>query len=119
MGLRVLRIFSFLRKWQNISFTNSLFHSERLLRAFGDSKYENLSSYFKELFFECKFPVKGIRIVFSGPPFKGRRKSKQRYHTWVSNDFVTGKMPLSTLDLQIDYYQAYAIVRRACIGVKV
>lgn len=37
----------------------------------------------------------------------------------MSDDFFTGRMPLSTMDLSIDYYQSFAVIRRSNIGVKV
>jgi hypothetical protein len=65
------------------------------------------------------YPLKGIRLDCSGPPYKARRTSRSQYHLWVSNELLTGKMPLSFVDLQIDYYQSVVIIRRSNIGVKV
>jgi hypothetical protein len=65
------------------------------------------------------YPLKGIRIVCSGPTYKARRTTSLKYHLWVSNDFITGRMPLSFVDLQIDYYQSVVVLRRSNIGLKV
>lgn len=63
--------------------------------------------------------MKGIRIICSGPPFKARRTTASKYHMWVSYEYLTGRMPLSTMNLQIEYVQSYAVIRRSNIGIKV
>jgi hypothetical protein len=64
-------------------------------------------------------PLKGIRILLSGPPSKARRKSKVFYHLWVANHYITGNMPLQSFDYVIDYYQTYIVLKRASLGLKV
>jgi hypothetical protein len=65
------------------------------------------------------YPVKGIRIMCSGPSYKARRTTTNKYHMWVSDEYLTGKMPLSTMHLQIEYVQSYVVLRRSNIGIKV
>jgi hypothetical protein len=66
-----------------------------------------------------KNSLKGIRIICSGPPYKARRKVKKKYHLWLSREFITGPMPLQSMDYTIDYYQSFVIIKRATLGIKV
>lgn len=64
-------------------------------------------------------PLKGIRIICKGPNYKARRKRKFVFHSWISDDSVTGKMPTQSFSSQIDFYQSFAIMKQATIGVRV
>jgi len=64
-------------------------------------------------------PLKGIRIICRGPNYKARRKRKFIFHSWVSNNLITGKMPTQSFDTQIDFFQSFAIMKQATIGVRV
>lgn len=68
---------------------------------------------------DALYPVKGIRIVCSGPPYKARRTTSVRYLSWVSDEYLTGKMPLSTVNINVDYVQSHVVLRRSTIGIKV
>lgn len=67
----------------------------------------------------CMYPVKGIRVICAGPPYKARRTTASQYHMWASDEYLTGRMPLSTMHLQIEYVQSYVVLRRSNIGIKV
>ena len=73
----------------------------------------------ERVLFISQIPLKGIRVVCKGPNYKARRKRKFFFHTWVSDDWMTGKMPGQSLDAQVDYYQSFAIQTQASIGIKV
>jgi hypothetical protein len=64
-------------------------------------------------------PLKGIRIICRGPNYKARRKRKFIFHSWVSDNLITGKMPTQSFDTQIDFFQSFAIMKQATIGVRV
>jgi len=75
---------------------------------------------FKKTVFKYKWPLQGIRVQISGPHKKGlRKKKKNNYHVWLSNDFETGKMPVQSWFYNIDFYQSYVIIKHAKLGVKV
>ena len=63
--------------------------------------------------------LKGIRIICKGPNYKARRKRKFVFHSWVSDDSITGRMPIQSFNTQIDFYQSFAIMKQATIGVRV
>jgi hypothetical protein len=64
-------------------------------------------------------PLKGVRIICKGPTSIARRKRKVTFHTWVSNNNITGKMPAQSLDVQVDFYQTFAVMPQASVGIKV
>lgn len=68
---------------------------------------------------EFIYPLKGIRITCAGPPYKARRTVTKKYHVWLSEEFLSGRMPMSTMHLELDYYQSVTVIRRSNIGVKV
>lgn len=68
---------------------------------------------------EFVYPVKGIRIICSGPSYKARRTTAVKYLVWVSDEYLTGKMSLSTINLSIEYVQSHVVLRRSIIGIKV
>jgi hypothetical protein len=68
---------------------------------------------------DFKYPLKGIRIACSGPKRKARQAETVQYHVWVCDNFYTGRMPLSSFDLDLDYYQSVVVLRRSNIGIKV
>jgi len=66
-----------------------------------------------------KYPLKGIRAICKGPRYAARRKRKVSFHSWVSDEFVTGKMPSQSFSSQLDFFQSFAILKSSSIGVKV
>jgi hypothetical protein len=106
-GRKIKEIYNKIFRWQRYWQRRHDNGSSRSIRKFGI----NIGQFM--------YPLKGIRIICSGPPYKARRTTASKYHTWVSNEFITGKMPLSTMDLSIDYYQSVAVIRRSNIGIKV
>lgn len=68
---------------------------------------------------EFRAPLRGIRCLCSGPPYKAKRKLRNFYHVWVANFNLTGWMPLQQSRYQIDYYQTFIVLKRATIGLKV
>jgi len=68
---------------------------------------------------DALYPVKGIRIIFSGPSYKARRTTAFKYLFWVSDEYLVRKMPLSTVNLHIEYVQSHVVLRRSTIGIKV
>ncbi len=101
----VIKVFKSVKRWHTRQLNNWRLRSSNVLK----TKIKGVS----------KIPLSGLRIVCKGPPYKARRKRKLNYHTWVSDDSITGKMPLQSLKCQIDYYQSFAILKRATIGIKV
>ena len=70
------------------------------------------------LFSIYRTPLRGLRILISGPPYKARRKVRKFYHLWVADYQITGKMPLQYINLSIDYYQTHITLKRATLGLK-
>jgi hypothetical protein len=111
IGLRLNHVFFRISRWQRYWQRKGNKAERHFLRT--NSYTSKLSIY------NLLYPLKGIRILCSGPLYKARRTVSKKYHLWVSDDFITGRMPLSTLDLHIDYYQSFAVLRRSNIGIKV
>ena len=65
-----------------------------------------------------KYPLKGIRILYSGNFKKAKRKKKLHYYIWLSNSKFTGQMPLKKFKYYIDYHYSVAVLRRSSIGIK-
>jgi len=65
-----------------------------------------------------KYPLKGIRILYSGNFKKAKRKKKFNYYVWLTDIKYTGKMPLKQFKFYIDYYSSVAILKRSSIGIK-
>ena len=65
-----------------------------------------------------KYPLKGIRIIYSGNLKKARRKRKLYYYVWLSNSKFTGKMPLKKFKFFIDYYSTSVTLKRSNVGIK-
>ena len=65
-----------------------------------------------------KYPLKGIRILYSGNFKKAKRKKKLHYYIWLSNSKYTGQMPLKKFKYYIDYHYSVAVLRRSSIGIK-
>jgi len=107
LGVRINQVFSRVLHWQKYWKLKNDMRSRKFISSYN----LNLGSFF--------YPLKGIRIICSGPPYKARRTISSKYHLWVSNEFFTGRMPLSTMHLHIDYYQSFAVLRRSNIGIKV
>ena len=66
----------------------------------------------------AKFPLKGIRILYSGNFKKANRKKRLFYYVWFSDVRYTGRMPLKQYKFYIDYYYSLAILRRSSVGIK-
>ena len=107
LGFRINSVFSKVLNWQ------------KYWKRKTDSKSNTFLNLYRLNLGIFSYPLKGIRIICSGPPYKARRTHSSKYHLWVSNEFFTGRMPLSTMDLHIDYYQSFVVLRRSNIGVKV
>jgi len=65
------------------------------------------------------FPLIGIRIECNGPTRKGKRTKMVTYDECVKYDKLSGKMPHVTKMADLYYWQTYARVRRAAIGIKI
>ena len=65
-----------------------------------------------------KYPLKGIRIIYSGNLKKARRKTQLYYYLWFSKSKFTGKMPLKKFRFYIDYYCTSVSLKRSKIGLK-
>jgi hypothetical protein len=65
------------------------------------------------------YPIKGIRIICSAPSYKARRTTQLTYLFWLSDEYLAGRMPLSTVNLHIEYVQSHVVIRRSNIGIKV
>lgn len=63
--------------------------------------------------------IGGIRVVCSGPPYKGKRTLKTHYHLWVSDYNIIGDMPYQTFVFNIDYFQTTFTFKQATFGLKV
>lgn len=105
LRVRLDRIFSNLRYWQNMEYRviNTLKHTRWI---------EN------ELVYK-KYPLCGIRILCSGSFKKGGRKRRNYYHLWIRNQRLTRKMPLQTIEMDIDYFSSNTNVVTGTVGVKV
>ena len=107
LGIKIPKAFHKMYTWQ------------KYWQRFYDDNTVGYANKYKVNLVNYIYPLKGIRIVFSGPPYKARRTVSRHYHLWVSDDFITGRMPLSFVDLNIDYYQSVVVIRRSNIGIKV
>lgn len=105
MRVRLYRIFSNSRFWQRIEYrlTNTLKHKR----------------YIDNDFVYKKYPLSGIRILCSGSFKKGGRKRRNYYHLWIRNQRLTRKMPLQTIEMDIDYFYSNTNVITGTVGVKV
>jgi hypothetical protein len=74
--------------------------------------------YFKKINYR-QFPLIGIRIECAGPTRKGKRTRIIHYNEWVNYYKLPGKMPNSTVMTDVQYWQTYARIKRASIGIKI
>jgi hypothetical protein len=106
-GHSINSVFGYVYRWQRYWQRFTDYYTNIFTRNLG----LNISTFF--------YSVKGIRIHFSGPDYKGNRTVTSKYHVWLSDDFYTGRMPLSTMHLDIDYYQSHVVLHSTGIGIKV
>lgn len=114
-----------IRKWQVSE--RSLVSVSFRIRSPSNFTRSHAATFKKQLFANTFFrnsidfrsPLRGIRCVCSGPPYKAKRKLRTFYHIWVANFHLTGWMPLQQFNCKIDYYQTFIILKRATIGLKV
>lgn len=128
--LTINNVYNKIRKWQlaERSAIATSFRIKKKMRYYYIN-YNKLkkatfqNQLFKNTFFreslEFRAPLRGIRCVCSGPPYKAKRKLRNFYHIWVANFNLTGWMPLQQFKYQIDYYQTFIVLKRATIGLKV
>jgi|BioPla2DNA2_1021312.scaffolds.fasta_scaffold09541_1 hypothetical protein len=104
-GAYVKRIFKDVRYWQRLE-----------LR-----KMNRLQHKYPKIFYriEKKYPFDGIRILVSGPQKKARRKQRIYYHLWVREHEYSRRMPLQTVNKNIEYHKLHARRRASVVGVKV
>lgn len=104
-GMYIKRIFKEVRYWQRFE-----------LR-----KLNRLQHKYPKIFdrIEKKYPFDGIRILISGPQKKARRKQRIYYHLWVREHEYSRRMPLQTVNKNIDYHKLHARRRASVLGVKV
>jgi hypothetical protein len=74
--------------------------------------------YFKIIKYKF-FPLIGIRVECAGPTKKGKRTRIIHYNEWVRHYRLPGKMPNSTVMTDVSYWQTYARIKRAAIGIKI
>src|SRR5690606_19401234 len=93
-GMYIKRIFKEVRYWQRFE-----------LR-----KLNRLQHKYPKIFdrIEKKYPFDGIRILISGPQKKARRKQRIYYHLWVREHEYSRRMPLQTVNKNIDYHKLHA-----------
>lgn len=65
-----------------------------------------------------KYPLKGIRILYSGNIKKAKRKQRLYYYVWLADIKYSGGMPVRNLKTYIDYYFSVAVLKRASVGIK-
>lgn len=82
--------------------------------------YRNKENNFvKRYFLKYRYPLKGIRILYSGNLKKAKRKKKISYFVWLSNVKFLGRMPLRQFKFFIDYHKRSVYLRNASVGIKV
>lgn len=82
-------------------------------------EYRGTTEFRNRVLNSSYIPLKGVRIICKGPTSIARRKRKVTFHTWVSNNNITGKMPAQSLDVQVDFYQTFAVMPQASVGIKI
>lgn len=114
----VERVYNSFKRWQIRE--RSLF--SRLFKFNQDSNSTKKTNLLDNIEFHdtifYRSPLKGIRILCSGPPRKAKRKLKNFYHIWVANIDLTGRMPLQSINYAIEYYQTIIVLKRASLGLK-
>ena len=105
-GIHIKRVFQLVKKKQDYEFK-----LKDLESGTGNINLKILQSY--------KFPLKGIRFVYSGNIKKAKRKQKIRYHLWISNIRYHGPLSTNTLKRYVDYHFHSAKLRNAVVGIKI
>lgn len=102
---KIWKLFWLIKKQQRIE-------KNKILYDFSSDRRDNifLHSY--------KYPLRGIRITYSGNLKKAKRKRKLYYYVWLSDSRYTGKMPLKKFKYYIDYYSISVPLKRSSIGIK-
>ena len=106
--ISIRKIFVFIRKQQEKELHELKEHKLKLMK-----RNYNLNSLLN-----IKYPLKGIRILYSGNLKKAKRKQRISYYIWLSDNILSGKMPLNVYRFYIDYYSTHTTLRRSTIGLK-
>lgn len=119
---RISKVYNSLKRWQakeqSLAFFKFNFYKLNKKIDYNSDEKIEYNRFYRDLV-SYRTPLRGLRAICSGPPYKARRKIKVHYHLWVANHSITGNMPLQTIHLCIDYFQSFVILKRATLGLKV
>lgn len=104
-GSYMNRIFRDIRYWQKLE-----------LRKLNRLQHRSPKTFYR---IEKKYPLDGIRILISGPRKKAKRKKRVYYHIWLRMHDYSRRMPLQTVNRNIEYHKLHARRRASAVGVKV
>jgi hypothetical protein len=82
------------------------------------NKVKRIHTNYDSRLLPFRYPLKGIRILYSGNFKKAKRKKKLHYYLWLSDFNYSGKMPLKKFQYYIDYHSSSVYLKRSSIGIK-